>query len=292
MIKLNFELYPEDGRIKPYEHPYGYVFRGVIMKWLSETKPKLVHLLHEYEQIRPYSINCIIRNKVPKIDFILVSYNDNLSQALTQDLLTSDKVKLKIGQKDYFISKISFEKINLKHLCEQSKPVRGFNINFVTPVYFNTSLGNYPIRFPIPEALFGNLSNIWNEVSENVAEIDRDNFLDWVNAHIYITGYKMRSARREIGKPRPVVGGLGNATYRANKINRNYYKHKLEELEREYDYGFVNEDYTENCRWLEILSKFGEYTNVGGNRTAGMGVMRYYPKYYLSDGDLLSSGNK
>jgi hypothetical protein len=287
MIKLNFELYPEDGRIKPYEHPYGYIFRGVIMKWLSETKPELVHLLHEYEEIRPYSINCIIRNKIPKIDFILVSYNDDLSQTLTQDLLSSDKVKLKIGQKDYFISKISFEKINLKNLCEQARPVRGFNINFATPVYFNTSMGDYPVRFPIPSLLFGNLANIWNDVSENSGEINREDFIEWINAHLYITGYKMRSAKREIGKRRPVVGGLGNATYRANPINKNYYKKKLEELERSYDYRFVNDDYEQNCRWLEILCRFGEYTNVGGNRTAGMGVIRYYPKYHMKESDLL-----
>ena len=292
MIKLKIILHPEDGRVKPYNHPYGYIFRGVLMKWLQEKKPELIHYLHEYDQVRPYSINCFIHKNKPKVDFILVSYYQSLSDFLIDDLLKDGKVKLKIGKKDYIVARIKYEKVNLQAFVKEAKPVRGFNINFVTPVYFNTSLGNYPVRFPIPEALFGNLSNIWNEVSENVAEIDRDNFLDWINAHVYITGYKMRSARREIGKPRPVVGGLGNATYRANKINRNYYKHKLEELEREYDYGFVNEDYTEKCRWLEILSKFGEYTNVGGNRTAGMGVMRYYPKYYLSDGDLLSSANK
>jgi len=287
MIKFTFELYPEDGRIKPYNHPYGYIFRGVIMKWLSETKPEIVHLLHEYEEIRPYSINCIIQNKIPKINFIIVSYSDNLSQFLIKDILGGEKVKLEIGQKDYYIDRISFEKINLKTICERAKPVRGFNINFPTPVYFNTIMGNYPVRLPIPALLFGNLANIWNKVAENVAGINRDDFLNWINAHVYISGYKMRSAKREIGKPRPMVGGLGNASYRATKINKNYYKHKLEELGRKYDYQFVNEDYEQSCRWLEILCRFGEYTNVGGNRTAGMGVMRYYPKYYMRERDLL-----
>jgi len=61
----------------------------------------------------------------------------------------------------------------------------------------------------------------------------------------------------------------------------------LEELDCKYDYQFVNEDYEQNCRWLEILCRFGEYTNVGGNRTAGMGVIRYYPKYYMRERDLL-----
>ena len=57
MIKLTFELFPEDSRIKPYDHPYGYIFRGVIMKWLHENKPELVHTFHEIEKVRRYAIN-------------------------------------------------------------------------------------------------------------------------------------------------------------------------------------------------------------------------------------------
>ena len=287
MIKLTFELYPEDGQIKPYEHPYGYIFRGVIMKWLSEIKPELIHILHEYEQIRPYSINCIIHNKIPKIDFILVSYEENLSNTLLQDLISTERVKLKIGQKDYYISQIKFERINLSQLIEQAKPIKSFNINFPTSVYFNTSMGDYPVRFPIPNLLFGNLTNIWNDMNKDNSGMDKDNFINWINAHMYISGYNMKSVRREIGKPRPVVGGLGNVTYNIKKINKNYYKHYLERIEREYDYEFVNQDYSGNCKWIEILCKLGEYTNVGGNRTAGMGVMKYYPKKYLLEKDLI-----
>lgn len=91
MIKLTFELYPEEGRIKPYEHPYGYVFRGVIMKWLHEIKPELVHIFHEREEIRPYAINYIIHKKIPKLDFILTTYNDDLNDALLKDLISMKK---------------------------------------------------------------------------------------------------------------------------------------------------------------------------------------------------------
>jgi len=93
MLKLTFELYPEDGHIKPYEHPFGYIFRGIIMKWLNEIKPELVHKLHEYEKIRPFSINSIIHKKIPKIDFVIVSFDDAIKDALFQDLITSEKKK-------------------------------------------------------------------------------------------------------------------------------------------------------------------------------------------------------
>jgi len=259
------------------------------MKWLSELSPALVHKLHEYEEIRPYSINCRIARKIPKIDFTIVSYDDTLSDALVQDIISSEKVKLHIGQKDYFISKINFERLNFREFLRDAGPIKVFSINFVKPVYFNTSMGDYPVRFPIPNLLFGNLTNIWNDILEGEFEIERDSFINWVNAHVFVSGFKVRSVRTDIGKSRPMVGCLGNLTYRVSKLNRNYYKHVLDDLNRKYDYEYVNKDYMGNCRWLEILCKLGEYTNVGGNRTAGMGVMRYYPRYYLSADDLLKS---
>jgi len=286
--KIMFELYPENGQIRPYETPFGYVFRGVLMKWLSEIKPELVHLLHDYEQIRPYSINRYIHKHIPKIDFSLTTYNDSISDALLQDLLTDENAEFIAGEKKYYISKIMFEKVNLKQIFEQANPIKSLNIRFATPTYFNTSMGDYPVRFPLPALLFGNLANIWNDISKEIAEIERDQFISWVNAHVYISYYKMKTVKRNIGKPKPVYGGIGNASFRVKRMNKMYYKHVLEELGRSQDHEYVNQDYQDNCRWLEVLCRLGEYTNVGANRTAGLGVIKYYPKLYLKHKDLLS----
>jgi hypothetical protein len=282
MIQLKFELYPEDGLIKPYNHPYGYIFRAVIMKWLSEIKPEIVHELHSYEKIRPYSIRSFINNNVPKIDFFLTSYFDTLNNAILNDLLTREKEKFKIGQKYYYISKVEFEKIYLHQIIEKSKPVLNFNLNFITPTYFNTNRGDYPLRFPIPEISFRNLTNIWNDVSKKTSEIDRDQFIDWINAHVYISAYKMRTARAEIGKSRTMIGGIGNVSYQVKKMNKVYYNHYLEEIQQINNFEFIKNNYFNNCKWLEILCRFGEYTNVGANRTAGLGVIKYYPKNYFN----------
>lgn len=288
MIILTFELFPENGQIRPYETPFGYIFRGVLMKWLSEVKPELVHLLHEYEKIRPYSIKRYIHKRVPKIDFSLTTYDDSISEALLQDLLKGGNAEFIAGEKKYYISQIQFERVDVKSLFEKARPVRSFNIRFATPAYFNTSMGDYPVRFPLPALFFGNLANIWNDISKDLAEIDRERFLNWVNAHVYISYYKMKTVKREIGKPRPVYGGIGNASFRVKKMNKLHYKYFLEEQERPQDHELVNQDYTENCRWLEILCRLGEYTNVGANRTAGLGVIKYYPKRTVREKDLLS----
>lgn len=149
-------------------------------------------------------------------------------------------------------------------------------------------MGNYPVRFPIPILLFGNLSNLWNDLSNGSSQIEREHFTNWVNAHVYTSGFNMKTVRSEIGKNKPVIGALGHASYRVTKINKQYYKHFLAERNKQYNSEFVNENYKNNCCWLETLCHLGEYTNAGVNRTAGMGVMRYHPRRYLSDKDFLA----
>lgn len=287
MIKFTFELYPEDGKLGK-RIPFGYKFRGVIMKWLTEYNPELGESFHQPGEMRPYAINTIPRRKENKIEFILTSYNEQLSDTVIQDLLQSERVKLQVDGKQFFIAQITFERPNLDLMKKQAKSITRLQIQFVTPVYFNTSLGDYPVRFPIPDVLFGNLIHLWNDINANGQQLDRDSFMDWVNAHVYISGYRLRSAKRDIGKRKPIVGGLGNATYRVTEINRNYYKKLLEDMDRKYDVEFVNENYSQNCQWLDALCKLGTYTNVGGNRTAGMGVIRYWVKERLTEHMLLS----
>ena len=286
MIQFTFNLNPENGTLGK-RIPYGYKFRGVIMKWLLESNPELGDAFHESEEIRPYAINTIPHRDTDTIEFILTSYNEDLSDTIITDVVQNKKVNLTVDHQTFIISNISFDRPNLEQLQHNASPITKVQVHFVTPVYFNTLLGDYPVRFPMPNLFFGNLVHLWNDITHEELQIEREPFIDWVNAHVYISGYKMRSAKRDIGKRAPVVGGLGNATYRVTGINRNYYKTLLDKMDQKYDTEFVNDDYSENCQWLDVLCNLGTYTNVGGNRTAGMGVIRYWVKEQLSKKDLL-----
>lgn len=96
---LTFELYPEDKQIYFKERPYEYVFQRVIMAWLTQIKPEVVHELHEDEKIRPYSINYKIDKKIPKVGFRIITYNDKFNQILIEGLLSDEKQMLKFGEK-------------------------------------------------------------------------------------------------------------------------------------------------------------------------------------------------
>lgn len=289
MIQFIFDLYPKTG-ILPRHIPYGHKFRGVIMQWLLESNPDLGDTFHSHDEIRPYAINTIPHKKEGKIEFILTSYSDDFSDTIIHDVLQSEKVNFIIDNQQFFIARITFERLNPEQLKQHAQPVNKFQIHFVTPIYFNTFWGDYPVRFPLPNLFFGNLVNIWNDINENKehSKTEREPLLEWINTHLYISGYKMRTAKRNIGKGRPLAGGIGNITYRISKINTSYYEELLKTMNKTYDHAYVNEHYLEACCWIDILSKLGTYTNAGGNRTAGMGVIRYFPKSYLSKQDLLS----
>ncbi|MFO8017615.1 MAG: CRISPR system precrRNA processing endoribonuclease RAMP protein Cas6 [Promethearchaeia archaeon] len=286
MMKFHLELIPANGHIQPYEIPYGYTFQTVIFGWLHEHNPKLYHKLHTYEEVRPYSINCYIHKDEPKVDFTIVASNQALASTLLEVVIPKKGTAITVARKKYIVEGVDVESIILETMLKQSKPVKRFHLQFATPCYFNTLKGNYPIRFPLPDALFGNLLNIWKAMSASTFTSRKKQFLSWIKAHIYPSSYKMRSASYFIARENQVAGGQGFVSFWINSPDDYYYQHKLKKdtlTAREKTE--CRQNHFQNSQLIDFLCKVGEYTNVGGHRTAGMGVVRYFPKEYCQPED-------
>ena len=293
MIKFHLNLLPANGHVKPYEIPFGYTFQSVIFGWLHEHHPRLLHELHSYERVRPYSINCYIHKNMPKVEFTIVSYEQQLSTALL-DIITPQKGKsMTVAQKEYIIEDLNIESVKPTVLFHRAKPVKHFHIQFATPCHFNTIHGDYPVRFPMPDELFGNVLTLWKMMAKNVGknpiELNQQNFRAWINAHMYASSFKMRSASYFIQREKQVAGGQGFVAYRITPLDEYYCcgrynknKNSLSTSEKTE----ATRDYLTRCRCVEFLARLGEYTNVGGHRTAGMGVIRYFPKAYRDSDEL------
>jgi len=287
MIRFHFELFPINKQVKPYEIPFGHVFQGVIFGWLHEISPELFHELHAYGKVRPYAINCHIHRSEPLVEFSIVSFNSYLSAVLLKIVHSVEGKEFDVAEKKYMIEKCKVEKISYETIFNCMAPIYHFYIDFITPVHFQTSRGAYPIRFPLPEVIFGNLSTIWNNLTEISVKIDRKNFLKWINAHCYASGYRMKSSEYYISSTQKVAGGIGFVSYQVKKPNKNFYEHyepyRKEDIAIDSIKNEINNHYRSNCCWIDLLCRFGEYINVGRNRTAGMGVIRYHPKNYLEE---------
>ncbi len=255
MIKFKFELVPKEGVVKPYVEPYGYIFRALLMNWLKEIKPKLVHDLHAYNKIRPYSIQVSYRKE--SLIFYLNVFDPTLANPLVNDLINHKDKTFTVSDKIYSLRKVVFEDYDLERLMKRSKAIKHFKIEFLEPTYFKTTRGNNEIRLPIPELIFSNLLKLWNDFTDGTAMIDVEEFLPWVNRNIYSSSLNIKTKAKETGESVPAVGLVGWVNFRIDKNNVN------------------------NARHVDMLCRLGELTNLGGSRTAGLGVIKYEPIAYF-----------
>lgn len=282
MRKFHLELYPMNEQVKPYEIPFGHLFQSVIFGWLHEKCPKLTHELHSYGKIRPYAINCHIHRKDPLVEFTINSFDDSLSTVLHDTIYSVRDDTLDVAGKKYQLQRLHMEKIHLDNLIKASAPINHFHVRFITPIHFRTPSGNYPIRFPMPSHFFSNILKIWNTISPETTTIDTYDLIRWADVHCYPSGYKMKSGKYFISSNQTVAGGLGFVSYRIQKPNYHFYDDYNEFTTESKDKSLdIDSHYRNSCQWIDLLCRVAEYTNLGGNRTAGMGVIKYYPKRYL-----------
>jgi CRISPR-associated endoribonuclease Cas6 len=230
-------------RVRPY------LFRGIFMDMLKKIDHTLVNNMHFPNQIRPYSINIWYHGE--EIDFILNIFNQNISSEVIEYIFGMKEQKLNVGGTDFLIRNINIDKINITTLLKDSYPVIKFRLRFITPTYFQKKGTDITIRFPSPTSLFTNLTHLWNEFSSEDARINFTDFLEWVDTNLFLTSYQLRTNTIDIGKTARSVGFRGWAVY----------------INQDPSNGFSN--------WLDTLCKFGELSNLGGNRTAGCGVLNY-----------------
>ena len=272
MYKLKLYLKPKTEQYL-YNRPFGYVFRGYLMNWLKELAPKKVHELHDYNSIRPYSINSFYKRKEHLLELTFIAFKSDLGELLYNDIIDNNKFIIKLRDNIFNINNIEYGPIDLKKVFEQAKPVQKFSIYFPKPTYFNTSKGDYPIRIPIPTIIFSNLSTLWNSVSKQKQNINENHFVKWLETHMYLSGHKIQTIPLTIGKDVPVVGFKGHTSFIIKELNYDFYEERTIKA--------AQEDFLSNCIWTDFLCKLAEYTNVGVNRTAGFGIVNYYPESYF-----------
>lgn len=275
MFLIRLYLKKEGQPLNVYNKPFGYVFRGVFLNWLNDISPSSSHKFHEYEEVREYAINVWIKEKQNEIVLSLTLDDDVLGTALVDYIIQNPFIS--IIEEKYQITGIEKGAIDLKEILQNSKPIKSFNLFFPLPCYFNTSFGDYPVRLPIPESIYTNLCNIWNAISEGSADNEREAFSSWVRVHVYLSSCNIRTEKGYIGKNRTIAGFMGNASYRIKKPNIHYFK-KIKKIETRKEILLIHEGFS---RWVDFLNKMAEYTNMGVNRTASFGIVKYQPKEYL-----------
>ncbi|MHA1502683.1 MAG: CRISPR-associated endoribonuclease Cas6 [Candidatus Heimdallarchaeota archaeon] len=262
---FNFEFLlsaKNDGLLPPFT---GHLLRGAILKLIKEHDEELSEKLHEGNKIRPYCLSPLYSknnrmnrtrrgeiitkdNKLMKFRFGILT--EELAERMVKITLLKDQKTLELANNEFKIVSIEIKNTNAKELL-QRKLVNGkFQLKFLTPTYFNISKQDFPLRFPDPRYLFMNLATLWNTFNVEKILVDQEELFEWVENHISITGYNLKTRTEYIAKGVPKIGFKGWVHYQLSG----------------------DESYQQ---WITALCSFAEYSNVGANRTAGFGCVKF-----------------
>lgn len=259
-VAVSLEMYAE----KPVVLPFftGYVSRGLLLHILRTVDPALASSLHEADRPKPYSVTPLrFKSRKKSRKGYLMDHSlpcrvrfrflrDKLSKRLLEYFYENTSVL--IYDAVFKVASLHFKSESYEDICENaSEPVESFRLYFKTPTYLASLGTDFNYLYPDPTRIFPNLMRLWNLFSNNKKFTKKEylEYKEWLSEKVGVSQHKLKTRIAFMGKKK-AVGFTGWATYEIKNQN------KWNKVTR-------------------ILTKFAEYSNIGGNRTGGFGVTRH-----------------
>lgn len=245
--QLTFHFVAADG--KPVRRPIPLrVLRAMFLEFINKVRPDLATKLHDAGGIPPYTTRLQVHGPDVHVTFTL--FSKALNDAIKSFVLQNDTPSFRLGQLEVLLLKLSLNVVDTGTFVDAATPLRKAKIVFKTPAYFKTPEGAI-LLYPLPEAMFKNLARIWNDLGD-YEDVDAEALATWCKTHVRVTSHQLQTASVFLGDGRSVTGFTGWAT-------------------------IVVEDPGDSPfpKVLDMLLAFAMHANVGGNRTTGLGAIKY-----------------
>ena len=240
----------------------GYISRGLLLNMMSRAKPDEASRLHEPNEPKPYSVTPLFfKSKLKAESGYLLdpAYPCEVAFRFLEDGLAKLALDC-LSERDRFLVIDAFfqvESIEVRHesyedLEAEAKPIEAFRLYFRTPTYFKELGSPFHSLFPEPQRIFPGLLKLWNRSSGRGGLKDPSEYRAWISKSLGVSGHELSTRQVLMGKKK-ALGFTGWASYEA-----------------------LGGGEWAKLTWL--MAKFAEYSNVGGNRTGGFGVVRFEPK--------------
>ena len=264
-VEVSLELYGERGVVLPFFT--GHVARGLLLHIVRLVNPSAAGVLHELNVSKPYSVTPLRFRSLSRVDngFVLdptspchVSFRflmDDLAGYVLKFFEKQNSVM--IFDKVFRIASLNIKSKSYRDLEREADAAERFKLVFETPTYLPCLGSSYRWMFPDAVRVFCELIRVWNKFSDG-RRFGKEEFLaykGWLSKNIGVCGYKLRT-RLAVMREKKAVGFMGWCAY------------EMKDLESEWSKVTV------------MLAKYAEYSNIGGNKTAGYGVTKI--KYNLS----------
>lgn len=237
----------------------GYIARGVILHLVKSANPSKALDLHESNVLKPFAVEPLYfkaRAKSPEGYLVDASSPCTmvikvLDDSLVQDFVSymSSNGKLMIRDCELFFRELNIEHNNYQEILSGGREDQKFGVDFNTPTYFSMESSAFYSVLPEPSRLMMNVLRIWNRFSTE--KVDKETYADYwrfLSKNAGITRYELQTMPVKVERAKAKMGFVGRVNY--------------ELADPKY------------ARLTNSLLKFAEFSNVGGGRTAGMGVVK------------------
>ncbi len=218
----------------------------------NKYSPYSLSTLHTYKSSMNWTHKgeIIIKEEVA-YTFRLGILTHELAEQMEKLISKVEEMILQIGTIDFVVVGIEMHKKTAKEFLQHAKGEQEFlTLEFLTPTYFDIATKDSPLRFPDPRYLFMDLAVLWNAFADNKYRINTSELLTWIDKHVSVNAFELRTRKAYVAKDKLKIGVKGWVRYKLTGKE----KYKLR---------------------LHALAQFAKFSNVGENRTAGLGCVRY-----------------
>jgi len=292
ITKLCFKFLVD--KIIKFQSYSGFASRGIFFDMLKRQDENYALTLHSGRGLAPYSTSPIMIRENGKtrviyklikpycLAYVNFTLLDNELSRLFKELIMEGISDIKLIDKSFPVIGVSINTVSFKELLEKAKPVKRFTLTFQSPCYLRmtpkSSLILFPSKrcssdvkrgyrfylFPEPILLFRNLIRLWRRFSDtwfNYME-----FMEWIEAGgVAISGFPkgIRTVRiyEHPTLNKWVVGFIGTVRF---NLPEDVYDRRFASI-------------------VDALLRFAKHSNVGGGRTAGLGMIEYKPVDFFNE---------
>jgi CRISPR-associated endoribonuclease Cas6 len=255
-VEITLELYAE----KPVTMPFftGHVSRGLLLHFIRLVDPAASSLLHELDISKPYSVTPIHFRSSHRTEngYVLnPQYPCKISFRFLKDEYSTYIMNCFQKQNTALIFDTTFQiasmNINCKSYTDLEKEASSIDrltLEFKTPTYFANLNSDYHWMFPDPVKVFCGLMRRWNQFSDEhiFTKEEYIAYKEWLQKNVGVSKYELQT-RFVVMRNKKATGFTGIIAY------------KLDDKENSYN------------KTTQMLAKYAEYANVGGNKTAAYG---------------------
>jgi len=260
LIGLEFELEsPQGGTLYPQ---YAIALHAWFLDQVRQLDPKLSAKLHDNQQEKSFALSGLNGRITSSGKQLLLAggetyrwYVSGFSGEVVkwmQDWMAVLPDRLPLRQAPLQIKSVAIAPdtpaTTYKKIF-QVEPRQKLGLSFCSPTSFRRNGVHFPL--PVPFNLFHSYLRRWNSFSE--IEIEREEFLEWVDKSVWITQHRLESAKVAAGKKGMVTGFIGSV-----------------------ELSFTKEAYSspEYMSLLSSLVQFAPYCGTGHKTTFGLGQTR------------------